>query len=78
MEKFKRMFSGKSKAKKALLTLIIYRGAKILALYLIFWDRPIIWMPTVITTSILLFFNIRSEKRQLLKEDKENQNKKDH
>ncbi|MGF7185884.1 hypothetical protein GGQ84_001977 [Desulfitispora alkaliphila] len=43
--------------KNAVYAIIFYRFCKILALVIIFYDKPFIWIPTVITTLLLLYWN---------------------
>jgi len=66
------------KTQRVLLWWIIYRGIKIFALYFIFREHPIIWVPTVITTTFLFYLNIRGKSKNLLvEEDSKNYKKED-
>ncbi|WP_041366911.1 hypothetical protein [Natranaerobius thermophilus] len=60
MGKLTRRFFSSPKTKKAISWWIAYRGAKILTLYIVFREHPIIWIPTVITTTLLLYINMRT------------------
>lgn len=49
----------KPKTKKAVSWWIIYRGIKIMSLYLVFREHPVIWVPTVLTTSAGFYLHFK-------------------